>query len=128
MVTYQQLRKKLRVSRQAHCWSPALVECPQRRGRYRRLYTVTPRKPNSAKRKVGQIYLSTGKNIFAKIPGNSHRPHRHATVLVRGSGHKDTPAVKYTVVRGAMECISLFYKTRRRSIYGVKKAVPEEDN
>lgn len=127
MITYQQLRKKARVSRRAHCWSPALFQCPQRRGQNKRIYIITPRKPNSAKRKIGKVILTTGRQVFAKIGGQDYRPRRQAIVLVRGSGYKDTPGVSYSIIRGTMECLPLFYKTRRRSIYGARRKVPEKE-
>lgn len=81
----------------------------------------TPRKPNSALRKIGKIFLSNKKKVRAKIPGSGTIPQKYATVLVKGKGHKDTPGVKYSLIRGALECLPLFQKTRRRSIYGVAK-------
>lgn len=121
MITYRQLILRGRVYRRAHCWSPGLLRCPQVRGRVRRFYTTTPRKPNSAKRAVAKIRLSNGKGVIAKLPGEGHPPGKHSVVLVRGHGYKDTPGVGYTMIRGALECISLFNKRRRRSIYGARR-------
>jgi small subunit ribosomal protein S12 len=96
----------------------ALKHCPQVRGKFLRYFITTPRKPNSAKRKVGRVLLTNGKRVTVKIPGQGFKPAKYANVLVRGKGHKDTPGVKYSVVRGALECPPLLKKTRRRSIYG----------
>ncbi len=79
----------------------------------------TPRKPNSAIRKVARVSLSTDKRVFAKIPGSGVLPQKYNVVLVRGGGYRDTPSVNYSLVRGSLECIPIFKKTRRRSIYGV---------
>jgi small subunit ribosomal protein S12 len=101
MVTYQQLKRKIRKNRRRHCWSPALEQRPQRRGRFLRAVVVTPRKPNSARRKIGKIILPNRKRLMAKIPGSGYSPRKYATVLIRGHGHKDTPGVGYSIVRGA---------------------------
>jgi small subunit ribosomal protein S12 len=121
MITYQQLERGARQSQGGFCWSTALKGCPQVRGKFLKQLIITPRKPNSAKRKVGKVVLSNKKRIVVKIPGKGSRPTKYATVLVRGKGHKDTPGVKYSVIRGARECPSLYKKTRRRSIYGARR-------
>ena len=121
MITYQQLERKARKSQGGFCWSTALKGCPQVRGKFLKQLIITPRKPNSAKRKVGKVLLSNRKRITVKIPGKGWRPAKYATVLVRGKGHKDTPGVKYSLVRGALECPPLFKKVRRRSIYGLRR-------
>ena len=79
---------------------------------------TTPRKPNSALRKIGRILLSNKKKVFTKIPGSGVIPQKYSIVLVRGKGHKDTPSVKYSLVRGIYECLPLFNKKRKRSLYG----------
>ena len=79
----------------------------------------TPRKPNSAIRKVARVSLTTDKRVFAKIPGSGTLPQKYNVVLVKGGGYRDTPSVSYSLVRGVLECMPLFKKTKRRSIYGV---------
>jgi small subunit ribosomal protein S12 len=101
--------------------SPALQQAPQRRGRVQRVLTITPRKPNSAKRKAVKLLLSTKRFAIAKIAGSGYLPHKFAIVLIRGKGFKDTPNAKYTAIRGALECLPLFNRNSRRSIFGVKK-------
>lgn len=101
--------------------SAALRGSPQRRGRIVRVVIKTPRKPNSGLRKVAKVFLSTQKYVFAKIPGSGNLPQRFGVVLVRGKGYKDTPSINYSLIRGALECLPLFNKTRRRSLYGVRK-------
>lgn len=117
MSTLNQLLRKKKKKQNFH-WSPALKGNPQVRGRFSRSYICTPRKPNSALRKVGKVVLINGKRITAKVPGSGAMPQKYAIVLVRGKGHKDTPGVGYSLVRGALECLPLFNKTRRRSVYG----------
>lgn len=119
MATINQLIKNKRLRKKKHCWSPALAGKPQRKGRFVKMVIETPRKPNSALRKVGKIFFFGGKRITAKIPGSGSIPQKFATVLVQGKGHKDTPGVKYKLVRGAFDCLPLFSKTKRRSVYGV---------
>ncbi len=121
MVTLNQLASRGRIYQRNHCASAALLRCPQVRGRVRRFYTTTPRKPNSARRAVAKIGLTNGKGVIAKLPGMGSPPSKHAVVLVRGHGYRDTPGVGYTMVRGALECLALFNKRRRRSIYGAKR-------
>ena len=99
-------------------WSPALQKNPQRRGRVLKILTHTPRKPNSALRKVGRILLTNKKKIFAKIPGTGYLPQKYSIVLIRGKGYKDTPSVNYSMIRGALECLPLFNRNSRRSIFG----------
>ena len=101
-------------------WSPALRKNPQLRGRVIRILTHTPRKPNSALRKVGRVLLSNKKKIFTKIPGSGALPQKYSIVLVCGKGYKDTPGVKYSMIRGALECLPLFNRNSRRSKYGTE--------
>lgn len=100
--------------------NPGLKLKPQARGRFKKLVILTPRKPNSALRKVGKINLFNKKRVQTKIPGSGTQPMKYSIVLVRGNGYRDTPGVKYSLIRGGLECLPLFEKTRRRSIYGVK--------
>lgn len=111
-------QKRYKFKNNNFCFSVALKSNPQVRGRFLRMIITTPRKPNSALRKVGRVVLVNKKKIFAKIPGSGSIPQKFATVLVRGKGYKDTPSVKYSLVRGAYECLPLFQKRRKRSIYG----------
>ncbi len=110
-----------RKPQQNFCASPALQRSPQRRGRVQRILIITPRKPNSAKRKALKLLLSTGRHAIVKVAGQGYIPHKYAIVLVRGKGFKDTPNAKYTAVRGALECLPLFNRNSRRSTFGVKK-------
>ena len=93
---------------------------PQSRGRVSKIVILTPRKPNSALRKVGKVFLFNKKKIAVKIPGSGTLPTKYSIVLAKGNGYRDTPGVKYSLIRGSLECLPLFQKTRRRSIYGVK--------
>ena len=121
MTTKNQLLGGIRGYRSKFVASPALQGNPQKRGRYLRTVIITPRKPNSAQRKSGKIRLSNKKIIFAKIPGKGSIPHKFAVVLIRGKGHRDTPSARYSLVRGALECMPIYSKTRRRSVYGRKR-------
>jgi small subunit ribosomal protein S12 len=100
----------------------ALKKCPQVRGRLFRFFTTNPRKPNSARRKVGKINLVNNKNVVARLPGQGNPPNKHAMILIKGRGFRDTPGVGYTMIRGALECLALFNKRRKRSLYGAKKS------
>nr|YP_009774349.1 ribosomal protein S12 [Rhododendron delavayi var. delavayi]YP_010026197.1 ribosomal protein S12 [Rhododendron platypodum]YP_010296408.1 ribosomal protein S12 [Rhododendron calophytum]YP_010579719.1 ribosomal protein S12 [Rhododendron przewalskii]QXJ41567.1 ribosomal protein S12 [Rhododendron henanense subsp. lingbaoense]UHJ17780.1 ribosomal protein S12 [Rhododendron oreodoxa var. fargesii]WEG23249.1 ribosomal protein S12 [Rhododendron przewalskii subsp. przewalskii]QIZ75030.1 ribosomal pr len=101
--------------------SPALRGCPQRRGRCTRVYTITPKKPNSAFRKVARVKLTSGFVITAYIPGIGHTLQEHSVVLVRGGRVKDLPGVKYHIVRGALDAVPVKDRQQGRSKYGVKK-------
>jgi len=101
--------------------SPALERCPQKRGVCLRVYTVTPKKPNSALRKVARVKLSGGKEVTAYIPGEGHNLQEHSIVLVRGGKVKDLPGVKYHIVRGALDTAGVEGRTQSRSLYGVKR-------
>nr|QGZ20303.1 ribosomal protein S12 [Rhododendron delavayi] len=101
--------------------SPALRGCPQRRGRCTRVYTITPKKPNSAFRKVARVKLTSGFVITAYIPGIGHTLQEHSVVLVRGGRVKDLPGVKYHIVRGALDAVPVKNRQQGRSKYGVKK-------
>lgn len=102
-------------------WRPKLNGCPQRKGTVLRLRIVTPRKPNSARRPVVKVKLSTKKKALAHIPGSGHNLRRHSRVLVCGVGARDLPVVNYSCLRGVYDFSPLFSKKRRRSIYGVKQ-------
>ena len=104
--------------------SPALESCPQRRGVCTRVYTTTPKKPNSALRKVARVRLSNGKEVNAYIPGEGHNLQEHSIVLVRGGRVKDLPVVRYHIVRGALDTAGVNGRTQRRSKYGAKRPKP----
>ena len=121
MPTIQQLIRK---GRQETVWkskSPALDSCPQRRAVGNRVYTTTPKKPNSALRKVARVRLSNGKEVNAYIPGEGHNLQEHSIVLVRGGRVKDLPGVRYHIVRGALDTAGVEGRNQRRSKYGTKK-------
>ena len=101
--------------------SPALANCPQRRGVCTRVYTVTPKKPNSALRKVARVKLTNGREITAYIPGEGHNLQEHSVVLVRGGKVKDLPGCKYHIVRGALDASGVEGRKQSRSLYGAKK-------
>ncbi|GHH45663.1 30S ribosomal protein S12 [Helicobacter pylori] len=102
--------------------SPALVECPQRRGVCTRVYTTTPKKPNSALRKVAKVRLTSKFEVISYIPGEGHNLQEHSIVLVRGGRVKDLPGVKYHIVRGALDTAGVNKRTVSRYKYGTKKA------
>ncbi|MBT3393691.1 MAG: 30S ribosomal protein S12 [Waddliaceae bacterium] len=101
--------------------SPALQRCPQRRGVCLQVKTKTPKKPNSALRKVAWVRLSNGQEIIAYIPGEGHNLQEHSIVLVRGGRVKDLPGVRYHLVRGALDCAPVQDRKQRRSKYGAKR-------
>ncbi|BAV56658.1 ribosomal protein S12 (chloroplast) [Ipomoea triloba] len=101
--------------------SPALRGCPQRRGTCTRVYTITPKKPNSALRKVARVRLTSGFEITAYIPGIGHNLQEHSVVLVRGGRVKDLPGVRYHIVRGTLDAVGVKDRQQGRSKYGVKK-------
>ena len=121
MPTIQQLirEKRLRIKKKTK--SPALKNCPQRRGICTRVYTTTPKKPNSAIRKVARVKLTSGFEITAYIPGIGHNLQEHSVVLVRGGRVKDLPGVNYTIIRGTLDTGGVLNRTNNRSKYGVKK-------
>jgi small subunit ribosomal protein S12 len=102
--------------------SPALVSCPQRRGVCTRVYTTTPKKPNSALRKVAKVRLTSGYEVISYIPGEGHNLQEHSIVLVRGGRVKDLPGVKYHIVRGALDTAGVKGRVHSRSKYGTKKS------
>ncbi|WP_439181581.1 30S ribosomal protein S12 [Carboxylicivirga taeanensis] len=121
MPTIHQLVKKGRNKQVEKSKSPALNACPQRRGVCVRVYTTTPKKPNSAMRKVARVRLTNGKEVNAYIPGEGHNLQEHSIVLVRGGRVKDLPGVRYHLVRGALDASGVDGRTQRRSKYGTKR-------
>nr|YP_009306310.1 ribosomal protein S12 [Derbesia sp. WEST4838]AOP19214.1 ribosomal protein S12 [Derbesia sp. WEST4838] len=121
MPTIQQLIRYSRKKIKNKTDSPALKACPQRRGVCIRVYTTTPKKPNSAIRKVARVRLTSGFEITAYIPGIGHNLQEHSVVLVRGGRVKDLPGVRYKIIRGTLDTISVSERSQGRSKYGVKK-------
>ena len=121
MPTIQQLIRKGRKPVYEKRKSPALDKCPQRRGVCTRVYTTTPKKPNSAMRKVARVRLSNGKEVNAYIPGEGHNLQEHSIVLIRGGRVKDLPGVRYQVIRGALDTSGVENRKKGRSKYGTKK-------
>jgi len=124
MPTIQQLVRLNRTKIIQKTKSPALKSCPQRRGICIRVYTTTPKKPNSAIRKVTRIKLTSGFEVTAYIPGEGHSLQEHSIVLIRGGRVKDLPGVRYKIIRGALDCTSVKSRNQGRSKYGVKKPIP----
>ena len=125
MPTVQQLIRKPRKKIVKKTKSPALKKCPQRRGVCTRVYTTTPKKPNSAIRKVARVRLTSGFEVTAYIPGIGHNLQEHSVVLLRGGRVKDLPGVRYHIVRGTLDAGGVKDRTQGRSKYGVKK--PKKD-
>ena len=121
MPTISQLVRKGRKTLTSKSSSPALDSCPQRRGVCTRVYTTTPKKPNSAMRKVARVRLTNGKEVNAYIPGEGHNLQEHSIVLIRGGRVKDLPGVRYHIIRGALDTAGVSDRTQRRSKYGAKK-------
>jgi small subunit ribosomal protein S12 len=121
MPTINQLIRKSREKKRVLNKAPALMSCPQRRGVCIKVYTRTPKKPNSALRKVARVKLTNGSEIIAYIPGEGHNLQEHSVVLVRGGRVKDLPGVKYHIVRGALDTQGVKNRKKSRSHYGVKK-------
>ena len=121
MPTIQQLVRQGRSSKFTKSKTPALKGSPQRRGVCTRVYTTTPKKPNSALRKVARVRLSSGIEVTAYIPGEGHNLQEHSIVLVRGGRVRDLPGVRYHVVRGSLDCLGVDSRRRGRSKYGAKR-------
>lgn len=121
MPTINQLIRKERKKIVKKSKSPALVSCPQRRGVCTRVYTTTPKKPNSALRKVAKVRLTSGFEVISYIPGEGHNLQEHSIVLIRGGRVKDLPGVKYHIVRGALDTAGVQKRSVSRSKYGTKK-------
>ncbi len=124
MPTIQQLVKKGREVKKENSKSPALDNCPQRRGVCLRVYTTTPKKPNSALRKVARVRLTHGKEVNAYIGGEGHNLQEHSIVLVRGGRVKDLPGVRYHIVRGALDTAGVEGRKQARSKYGTRRPKP----
>lgn len=120
MPTIQQLVRSARQKMTNKTKAPALKSCPQRRGVCTRVYTQTPKKPNSALRKVARVRLTTGFVVTAYIPGIGHNLQEHSVVLVRGGRVKDLPGVRYHIVRGILDTAGVKSRSKSRSKYGVK--------
>ncbi|MDG5813749.1 30S ribosomal protein S12 [Chitinispirillales bacterium ANBcel5] len=121
MPTISQLISKGRASQQVRSKSPALHSCPQRRGVCTRVFTTTPKKPNSALRKVARVRLTNHMEVNAYIPGEGHNLQEHSIVLIRGGRVKDVPGVRYHIIRGALDTQGVQDRKRSRSKYGVKR-------
>jgi small subunit ribosomal protein S12 len=121
MPTINQLVRKGRRKIHKKTATPALVSCPQRRGVCVRVYTTTPKKPNSALRKVARVRLTSGYEITSYIPGIGHNLQEHSVVLVRGGRVKDLPGVRYHIVRGSLDTMGVQDRKQSRSKYGTKK-------
>ena len=121
MPTIQQLVRKGREQQKLKLTAPALQACPQRRGVCTRVYTTTPKKPNSALRKVARVRLTNGIEVTAYIPGIGHNLQEHSVVLIRGGRVKDLPGVRYHIVRGTLDSIGVQERKQGRSKYGTKR-------
>ncbi len=121
MPTIQQLIRTERKTLKTKTKSLALSSCPQRRGVCTRVYTTTPKKPNSALRKVARVRLSNGFEVTAYIPGEGHNLQEHSVVLIRGGRVKDLPGVRYHILRGNLDTQGVANRKKRRSLYGTKK-------
>ena len=121
MPTIQQLIRQGRSSKSSKTKTPALKGSPQRRGVCTRVFTTTPKKPNSALRKVARVRLTSGVEITAYIPGEGHNLQEHSVVLVRGGRVKDLPGVRYHIVRGTLDAAGVTARSQSRSLYGAKR-------
>ena len=121
MPTVNQLIRKGRLAKKYKSKSPALENCPQKRGVCTRVFTSTPKKPNSAMRKVARIRLTNNIEVTGYIPGVGHSLQEHSIVLIRGGRVKDLPGVRYHVIRGSLDCEGVQDRTKGRSKYGSKK-------
>jgi small subunit ribosomal protein S12 len=121
MPTIQQLVRYERLTIKKKTKSPALQSCPQRRGVCTRVYTTTPKKPNSAMRKVARVRLTSGFEVTAYIPGIGHNIQEHSVVLIRGGRVKDLPGCRYHIIRGTLDASGVKNRKQGRSKYGAKK-------
>ena len=121
MPTINQLVRKGRAQKRRRSKSPVLEACPQKRGVCLQVKTQTPKKPNSALRKVARVRLSTGKEITAYIPGEGHNLQEHSVVLIRGGSTKDLPGYRYKVIRAALDAAGVSDRKQGRSKYGAKR-------
>lgn len=123
MPTINQLIRKKRIKKKVLDKVPALKKCPQKRGVCIKVYTRTPKKPNSALRKVARVRLSNGIEVIAYIPGEGHNLQEHSVVLIEGGRVKDLPGVKYHIIRGTLDTQAVKNRKQGRSLYGAKKVV-----
>jgi len=121
MPTVNQLIKRPRVKPKFRSKVPALERSPQKRGVCLKVYTTTPKKPNSALRKVARVKLTNGQEVSAYIPGEGHNLQEHSIVLIRGGRVKDLPGVRYHILRGTLDTQGVSSRKQRRSLYGAKK-------
>ena len=121
MPTINQLVRQGREELEKKSTAPALKECPQKRGVCTRVYTTTPKKPNSALRKVARVRLTNGIEVTSYIPGIGHNLQEHAVVLIRGGRVKDLPGVRYHIIRGALDTAGVAKRNQSRSKYGAKR-------
>ena len=121
MPTIQQLIRKPRVAPVKRNKVPAMTECPQKRGVCTRVYTTTPKKPNSALRKVARVRLTNGFEVTSYIPGEGHNLQEHSVVLIRGGRVKYLPGVRYHIIRGVLDTQGVAKRKQRRSKYGAKR-------
>ena len=121
MPTINQLVRKPRVVQKRRTKSPVLDACPQKRGVCLQVKTMTPKKPNSALRKIARVRLSNGKEVTVYIPGEGHNLQEHSVVLIRGGRVKDLPGVRYHILRGVLDTQGVKDRKQRRSLYGAKR-------
>ena len=121
MPTINQLVRKGRRNMKKKTDAPALMKCPQKRGVCTRVYTTTPKKPNSALRKVARVRLTNGMEVTTYIPGEGHNLQEHSVVLLRGGRVKDLPGVRYHIIRGTLDTVGVQERTKGRSKYGTKR-------
>ena len=121
MPTINQLVRKGRQKQKKKNTAPALDACPQKRGVCVRVYTSTPKKPNSALRKIARVRLTNGMEVTSYIPGEGHNLQEHSLVLIRGGRVKDLPGVRYHIIRGTLDAVGVAGRKRGRSKYGAKK-------
>ena len=121
MPTINQIIRKSRKQQKGKSKGPSLEKCAQKRGVCLRVYTTTPKKPNSALRKVARVRLSNGFEVTAYIPGEGHNLQEHSVVLIRGGRVKDLPGVRYHILRGNLDTQGVANRKQRRSLYGTKK-------
>jgi small subunit ribosomal protein S12 len=121
MPTISQLIRKGRAQMRTKGKAPALTECPQKRGVCTRVYTTTPKKPNSALRKVARVRLTNGIEVTSYIPGVGHNLQEHSVVMIRGGRVKDLPGVRYHIIRGTLDSVGVQGRKQSRSKYGAKR-------
>ena len=121
MPTINQLIRRGRVEKASRSKTPAMAQCPQKRGVCTRVYTQTPKKPNSALRKVARVRLTNGIEVTAYIPGEGHNLQEHSIVLIRGGRVKDLPGVRYHIIRGVLDTSGVDGRRQSRSKYGAKR-------